>query len=151
MPPGRYRFGPQETGSWFESDGRVGFVPGLGLASSVVGLDTMVRTMKSATKATLPEVVRMASLTPARRAGIARNAGSLEVGKRADVLVLNRAWRSSGCLSRVGSLRRCSLTTVAIDRLEIRPSAHRHVAREFRLQQFQQSLHAFGPVGRQTP
>lgn len=90
MPPGRYRFGPRETGSWFESDGKVGFVRGMGLASSVVGLDTMVRTMKAATKAPLPEVIRMASLTPARRAGIARTTGSLEVGKRADVLVLNR-------------------------------------------------------------
>jgi len=91
MPPGRYRFGPSETGSWFESDGRVGFVPNQGLASSVVGLDTMVRTMKSATGASLPEVIRMASLTPARRAGIARSTGSLEAGKRADVLVLNAA------------------------------------------------------------
>lgn len=90
MPPGRYRFGPADTGSWFESDGRVGFVPGQGLASSVVGLDTMVRNMKAATAATLPEVVRMASLTPARRVGIDRGAGSLELGKRADVLVLDR-------------------------------------------------------------
>lgn len=90
MPPGRYRFGPQETGSWFENDGKVGFVPGVGLASSVVGLDTMVRNMKAASKAPLHEVVRMASLTPARRAGIARETGSIEVGKRADLLVLNR-------------------------------------------------------------
>jgi N-acetylglucosamine-6-phosphate deacetylase len=90
MPPGRYRFGTRETGSWFESDGRVGFVPGQGLASSVVGMDAMVRTMKTATEATLPEVIRMATLTPARRAGIARSVGSLEAGKRADVLVLNR-------------------------------------------------------------
>jgi N-acetylglucosamine-6-phosphate deacetylase len=90
MPPGRYRFGPQETGSWFESDGKVGFVPGQGLASSVVALDTMVRTMKKSTSASLHEVIRMASLTPAERAGIAKEAGSLEVGKRADVLVLNR-------------------------------------------------------------
>jgi N-acetylglucosamine-6-phosphate deacetylase len=91
MPPGRYRFGPHETGSWFESNGLVGFVPGQGLASSVVGLDTMVRTMKAATGAPLPEVIRMATLTPAKRAGIARSAGSLEVGKRADVAVLNRS------------------------------------------------------------
>lgn len=91
MPPGRYRFGPRETGSWFESDGRVGFVPGVGLASSVVGLDTMVRTMKNATSAPLPEIIRMASLTPASRAGIARSVGSLEVGKRADILLLDSA------------------------------------------------------------
>lgn len=90
MPPGRYRFGPEDTGSWFESDGKVGFVPGEGLASSVVGMDTMVRTMKAATSASLPEVIRMATLTPAKRAGIARHSGSLEFGKRADVLLLDR-------------------------------------------------------------
>ena len=90
MPPGRYRFGPQETGSWFESDGKVGFVRGQGLASSVVGMDTMVRTMRAATKAPLHEVIRMASLTPAERGGIARRVGSLEAGKLADVLALNR-------------------------------------------------------------
>ena len=93
MPPGRYRFGPAETGSWFESDGRVGFVPGQGLASSVVGLDTMVRNMKAATSASLPEAVRMASLTPAERTGINSETGSLETGKRADVLVLSRGLR----------------------------------------------------------
>ena len=90
MPPGRYRFGPQDTGAWFESDGRVGFVPGQGLASSVVGMDTMVRTMLRSTSANLAQVIRMASLTPAERAGIAAQAGSLEVGKRADVLLLSR-------------------------------------------------------------
>ena len=88
MPPGRYRFGPRETGTWFESDGKVGFVPGQGLASSVVGMDHMVRTMAAATTASLPEIIRMASLTPAQRAGIADKAGSLEAGKLADVLVL---------------------------------------------------------------
>ncbi len=89
MPPGHYRFGPQDTGTWFESDGRVGFVPGEGLASSVVGMDTMVRTMKTSTSASVPEAIRMATLTPAKRAGIARHAGSLEPGKRADILLLN--------------------------------------------------------------
>jgi N-acetylglucosamine-6-phosphate deacetylase len=89
MPPGQYRFGPCDTGATFESDGKVGFVPGKGLASSVVALDTMVRNMKTATKASLHDVIRMASLTPAERAGIAKETGSLEPGKRADVLVLN--------------------------------------------------------------
>ncbi len=91
MAPGRYRFGPQATGPWFESDGRVGFVPGQGLASAVVGMDTMVRNMAASTSATLPQAVRMASLTPAERAGIAAETGSLEPGKLADVLVLNQA------------------------------------------------------------
>ncbi|HVY93451.1 MAG TPA: amidohydrolase family protein [Bryobacteraceae bacterium] len=89
MPPGRYRFGPEEDGSWCVSDGRVGRADdGDALASSVAGLDTMVRTMRRDTSATLPEIIRMASLTPAERAGIAASAGSLEPGKRADVLIL---------------------------------------------------------------
>lgn len=88
-PPGTYRFGPAEDGSWFESDGRVGFVAGHGLASSVVGMDTMVRTMAAHTSATLPEVIRMASLTPAERAGISTEIGSLQTGKWADVLILD--------------------------------------------------------------
>lgn len=91
MPPGTYRFGPEKTGTFFESDGKVGFVPGQGLASSVVGMDHMVRTMAAAGGAPLPDVVRMASLTPAERAGIGHVTGSLEAGKRADVLVLTES------------------------------------------------------------
>lgn len=94
MPPGRYRFGCEADGEWIESDGRVGFVPGGGaLASSIVGLDTMVRNMKAMTTAPLPEVIRMASLTPAERAGIGSEVGSLAPGKRADVLVLDQRLR----------------------------------------------------------
>ena len=91
MPPGDYRFGPKKDGEWFKSDGKVGFQPGRGLASSIVALETMVRNMKKMTSASLPETVRMASLTPAERAGVAGDIGSLDVGKRADVLVLNKA------------------------------------------------------------
>ncbi|HZO87462.1 MAG TPA: amidohydrolase family protein [Chthonomonadaceae bacterium] len=91
MPPGEYRFGPQEDGEWFTSDGRVGFQPGRGLASSIVGMEVMVRNMAAMTRASVVEAVRMGSLTPAERAGIAAEVGSLEVGKRADVLVLNKA------------------------------------------------------------
>lgn len=93
MPAGQYRFGNQQTGSMFESDGRVGFVEGKGLASAVVGMDEMVRVMARSTSASLPEVIRMASLTPAERVGIADEVGSIEVGKRADLLVLDGALR----------------------------------------------------------
>ena len=97
MPPGRYRFGCASDGEWIESDGCVGFVPeGGALASSVVGLDTMVRHMKTVTTASLSEVIRMASLTPAERAGVADEVGSLAPGKRADVLVLNQRLRVKG-------------------------------------------------------
>jgi N-acetylglucosamine-6-phosphate deacetylase len=45
--------------------------------------------MKASTSASLPDVIRMASLTPAERTGIARQTGSLETGKRADLLILD--------------------------------------------------------------
>ncbi|HEY1081693.1 MAG TPA: amidohydrolase family protein, partial [Prosthecobacter sp.] len=90
MPPGRYRFGAGDDGSWFDSDGKVGWAPNGSLASSIMGMDHMVRHMKKATHAPLHDVIRMASLTPAERTGIAGETGSLEAGKRADVLVLNR-------------------------------------------------------------
>ena len=91
LPPGNYRFGAAEDGSWFESDGRVGWAPGrTSLASSIVGMDHMVRQMKRDTSASLPEIIRMASLTPAELTGIAKHTGSLEVGKKADVLLLSR-------------------------------------------------------------
>ncbi len=88
-PPGRYKFGHFETGSDFESDGHVGHAPGGGLASSVMGMDHMVRIMKRDTSATLPEVIRMATLTPARLTGMDDRIGSLEAGKIADLLVLD--------------------------------------------------------------
>ncbi|MFO1440938.1 MAG: N-acetylglucosamine-6-phosphate deacetylase [Verrucomicrobiaceae bacterium] len=91
LPPGNYRFGAAADGSWFESDGRVGWSPGrASLASSIVGMDHMVRQMKRDTSASLPEVVRMASLTPAELTGIAKHTGSLEAGKNADVVLLSR-------------------------------------------------------------
>jgi N-acetylglucosamine-6-phosphate deacetylase len=52
-------------------------------------MDAMVRTMVCQTSARLPAAVRMASLTPAERVGIAHETGSLEMGKWADLLILN--------------------------------------------------------------
>ena len=89
MPPGRYKFGHHLTGSDFEHDGKVGRALNGGLASSSMGMDHMVRVMKAGTTAPLHEVVRMASLTPAQRTGIDHETGSLEPGKRADILILS--------------------------------------------------------------
>ena len=89
VPPGRYQFGHRDTGTWFESDGNVGWSPNRGLASSVVGMDHMIRTMSRQTSATLAEVIRMASLTPAERVGMADEIGSLAVGKVADVVLFS--------------------------------------------------------------
>ena len=91
LPAGDYRFGNGEDGTWFHSDGHVGWsADRSSLASSVVGMDQMVRTMHQRTSATLPEAIRMASLTPAERVGLDHLVGSLQRGKLANVLVLNR-------------------------------------------------------------
>ena len=89
-PPGRYAFGHPDEGVWIESNGQVGLNPSGGLASSVVALDHCVRHVVKATSIPLWDVIRMASLTPAERTGIASSRGSLEVGKVADLLVLSK-------------------------------------------------------------
>jgi N-acetylglucosamine-6-phosphate deacetylase len=91
MPPGEYVLGPADAGARFTSNGRVGYQPVEGcLASTVVGMDVMVRNMGEMSGASLCETMRMASLTPAERVGMEREIGSLEGGKRADVLVLDQ-------------------------------------------------------------
>ncbi len=89
MPPGEYRFGSSTTGPIFHSDGKVGWASNGSLASSIRGMDFMVRHAYKCMKAPVHDVIRMASLTPAERAGIADDVGSIEVGKRADLLLLN--------------------------------------------------------------
>ena len=90
LPPGEYLFGPAAGGEPVYSDGTVGLTPDRGgLASSVRGMDFMVRHIHRAAGVDLPTAVRMASLTPAKILGIDRDVGSLEVGKRADVVLLD--------------------------------------------------------------
>ena len=62
---------------------------GQSLASSIRGMDFMVRHMHRAAGVDLPTAVRMASLTPAKIVGIESEVGSLEPGKRADVVLLD--------------------------------------------------------------
>jgi N-acetylglucosamine-6-phosphate deacetylase len=96
MPPGEYRFGCIQDGPLFLHDGQVGrTLDGKGLASSTAGMDRMIRVMAKATRAPIHEVIRMASLTPAELTGIDKDLGSLEQGKRADVVVLNKQLRTS--------------------------------------------------------
>jgi N-acetylglucosamine-6-phosphate deacetylase len=56
-------------------------------------MDHMIRIMHRATRAPVHEVIRMASATPAERAGLSRDCGSLEKGKRADVVVMDKKLR----------------------------------------------------------
>jgi N-acetylglucosamine-6-phosphate deacetylase len=97
MPEGKYVIGPLDGGEPMISRDGVGMMPdGLALASSVQGMDHMVRTFAALTGRPLWEVVRMATLTPARIAGWDREIGSLEVGKRADIVVLDSDLRVHG-------------------------------------------------------
>ncbi len=90
LPDGDYIFGPLDGGEAIRRCDDVGVMPdGKALASGVMGMDHMVRTFQRLTGVPLVEVVRMASLTPARIAGRDHEIGSIEVGKQADVLVLN--------------------------------------------------------------
>jgi N-acetylglucosamine-6-phosphate deacetylase len=94
MPDGDYMLGPLDGGEPLIKRDGVGLMPdGTALASSVEGMDHMVRTFAKLTGRPLWEVIRMASLTPARIAGRARELGSLERGKQADVVVLDRDLR----------------------------------------------------------
>ena len=90
MPDGKYMIGPTIGGEPLLKHDGVGMTPDLtALASSCEGMDHMVRTFQHLTGRPLWEVIRMASLTPARIAGHESDIGSLEVGKRADILLLS--------------------------------------------------------------
>ena len=91
MPDGEYLIGPLDGGEPIISRNGVGMMPDMkALGSSIRGMDYMVRTFLELTGRPLAEVVRMATLTPARIAGWDREIGSLEAGKRADIVVLTR-------------------------------------------------------------
>ena len=90
-PPGNYRIGHHQTGELFHNNGTVGVLPGTEtLASSIFPLEHMVQVMTRDTDAGIAQVIRMASLTPAERTGIAHERGSLEPGKFADIVILSR-------------------------------------------------------------
>lgn len=94
MPEGPYVIGPLDGGEPFVSRDGVGMMPdGTALASSTQGMDHMIRTFRELTGRPLWEVIRMATLTPARIAGWQDQIGSLAVGKRADLVVLDRDLR----------------------------------------------------------
>jgi N-acetylglucosamine-6-phosphate deacetylase len=90
MPDGEYWFGAFGTGALVRRKGDVGVtLDASGLASGVMGMDHCVRTFHRLTGAPLQEVVRMATLTPAKILGLDAEIGSLEVGKRADFVILD--------------------------------------------------------------
>ncbi len=94
LPEGEYLFGPLDGGETFLSQDGVGVMPdGKALASSVQGMDHMLRTFIEMTGLPIYEAVRMATLTPARIAGHAQQIGSLEPNKQADILIFDQSFR----------------------------------------------------------
>jgi N-acetylglucosamine-6-phosphate deacetylase len=94
MPDGEYLFGPMDGGEPIIRRDGVGVMPdGTSLASGVVGMDHCVRTFYQATRVPLVDAIRMASLTPARIAGWEASIGSIEAGKRADLVILSEDLR----------------------------------------------------------
>lgn len=94
MPPGEYQFGPKTGGVTIVNDGEVGWTADRSaLASSVRGIDHMVRHMHKVVGMDLATSIRMATLTPARILGLDRDLGSLSVGKRADLVLLDSELR----------------------------------------------------------
>jgi len=92
LPDGEYWFGAEGTGELIRKRDGVGVTQdGTALASGVMGMDHCVRTMHAMAGVPLHEAIRMASLTPARILGVEKEIGSLEVGKRADLLVLDES------------------------------------------------------------
>jgi len=90
LPDGEYWFGPEGRGEKVRKMDGVGVtVEGTALASGVMGMDHAVRTMHRQAGVPLPHAVRMASLTPARILNIDADLGSIEIGKRADLVVMD--------------------------------------------------------------
>jgi N-acetylglucosamine-6-phosphate deacetylase len=91
MADGEYWFGPTDGGERIIRRDGVGLMPdGKALASGVVGLDHGIRTfLHSVPAASLVEVMRMVTVTPARILGLDGEIGSIAEGKRADVVVLD--------------------------------------------------------------
>jgi len=90
MLEGEYLFGPADGGEPFYNDGSVGLTTDRqSLASSIRGMDFMVGHMHRVVGVDVPTAVRMGSQTPAKILGLDKEVGSLEAGKRADVLLLD--------------------------------------------------------------
>jgi N-acetylglucosamine-6-phosphate deacetylase len=85
MGDGRYRLGGCEVevrGERCEYQGR--------LAGSVLTLDRAVRNVMEFARWNLPEALRLATLNPARVAGVSRRKGVIAPGADADIVVLTR-------------------------------------------------------------
>lgn len=95
MPDGTYPLGPMTTRV---EGGIARLVDGDSIAGSTLTLDRALRTAVRENHLPMTDAVRALSTTPARALGLADRAGSIEVGKRADLVVLDADLRVTGVL-----------------------------------------------------
>ena len=88
MPDGEYTLGGQSVQV---ADGQCRLADGT-LAGSVLKLNEALRNMKKNTDLPLHEIVAMATLNPAKAIGVDSDRGSIDVGKRADLVVCDGAF-----------------------------------------------------------
>jgi len=86
MPDGEYELGGQQI---VVKEGAVRLADDT-LAGSALTMDRAVHNVREFTRAPLKECIQMATLTPARSIGVNHCKGSLEPGKDADVVILDR-------------------------------------------------------------
>ena len=90
MPDGFYTFGPKHGQKTQVKNGEALMLNLSSFASSVVTMDVMVRNAVNLMGLTRREAIAMATINPARLLKVANRKGSLEAGKDADCVVLDR-------------------------------------------------------------
>jgi N-acetylglucosamine-6-phosphate deacetylase len=90
MGDGEYQLGPLTVQV---RDGEARLADGDSLAGSTLTMDVALRNAVKLAGVSLPDAAVSAALTPARALGLAGEIGSLEAGKRADLVVLDQDLR----------------------------------------------------------
>lgn len=88
MPPGRYRLAGME----YTADGTSGRLDDGTLSGSVLPLNRALRNLVTRVGLQPADAVRMATLNPARALGLDGSIGRLEVGRTADIALLDGDW-----------------------------------------------------------
>ncbi|WP_346200153.1 N-acetylglucosamine-6-phosphate deacetylase [Caldifermentibacillus hisashii] len=88
LPDGESELGGQKV---FVSDGKATLEDGT-LAGSILKLNQGVKHVMEFANLTLPEVVKLVTMNPAKELGLYHRKGSIEAGKDADLVVLNEKY-----------------------------------------------------------
>lgn len=88
MPPGRYWLAGRE----YVSDGTCGRLPDGTLSGSLLPLNRAIRNVVETADLGPAVAVRLATLNPARTLGLEATHGRVEVGRRADLALVDESW-----------------------------------------------------------